>query len=293
MYRTRPASSAPGLSAWVGVGFALSLAAVAAAAAPGPEIAIVRGTWRQGELLLGHAAPGTRIEFDGHQVGLTPYGTFVIGLDRDEKSPAVLQVTGVDGERRVLRYPVAPGDWKVQAINGLPEAEVNPPPAVMARIHREAQAIVRTRSVSSPGTGFTQRFIWPVIGEISSVFGSQRVLNGEPKQPHYGVDIAVPAGTPVVAPAAGVVSLVAQDLYFTGGTLMIDHGHGVQSVFAHLSKILVRQGQQVRRGQVVALSGASGRATGPNLHWGVSWFDNHVDPAALVGPMPAEFRPTR
>ncbi|MDE2148747.1 MAG: M23 family metallopeptidase [Gammaproteobacteria bacterium] len=256
------------------------------ATAQEPPITILRGQWRQGELLLGHAPPGTHIEFDGHGVGLTPYGTFTIGLDRDEKSPAVLQVTAAGGEQRTLRYPVAPGNWKIQAINGLPEAEVNPPPAMLARIRREAQEIRAARSVASPAIGFTEHFIWPVVGEISSVFGSQRVLNGQPRQPHYGVDIAVPSGTPVKAPAAGMVRLVAHDFYFTGGTLMIDHGHGVQSVFAHLSRILVAAGERVGQGQVVALTGASGRATGPNLHWGVSWFDNHVDPAALAGPMP-------
>lgn len=241
-----------------------------------------KGHWRQGAVLLGHAPADTRIEFDGHDVALTPYGTFVIGLDRDEKSPAELQVTLSGQAPRTLSHAVAPGQWKIQRIDGLPQSKVNPPQAVMARIHRESQEIRDVRAKSSDLTGFTQRFIWPVQGRISSVFGSQRILDGEPKQPHYGIDLAVPAGTPVKAPADGRVSLVAPDLYFTGGTVMIDHGHGVQSVYAHLSRIDVKVGDLVKQGEVFALSGQSGRATGPNLHWGVSWFDNHVDPRALM-----------
>lgn len=266
---------------------AMLLTAFGAAAATADDAGLsFKGQWRQGALLIGHAPHGTRIAFDGHDVALTPEGTFVIGLDRDEKTPAELQVTLPGQAQEVLSYRVAPGKWKIQRLDGLPKAQVNPPEAVMARIHREAQEIRDVRAKSSHLTGFTQQFIWPVRGRISSVFGSQRVLDGVPKQPHYGVDIAVPSGTPVKAAAAGVISLVAQDLYFTGGTLMIDHGHGVQSVYCHLSRIDVKIGETVRQGQVIAQSGQSGRATGPNLHWGVSWFDNHVDAMALTGPMP-------
>lgn len=266
----------------------LAVATAAAAAGAGPPATPLRfhGEWRQGALLLGEAPPGSAIRFDGHGLDLTRDGVFVIGLDRDEPSPARIEVRTPGAPERTLEYPVAPGDWKVQRIEGLPPQQVNPPPQVAARIRREAAEIRTVRNSASDLTGFTQRFIWPVHGALSSVFGSQRILNGEPKQPHYGVDLAVPSGTPVRAPADGRVSLVAQDFYFTGTTLMLDHGHGVQSVFAHLSRIEVRLGQRVRQGQVIALSGASGRATGPNLHWGVSWFDNHVDPAALVARSP-------
>ena len=125
-----------------------------------------------------------------------------------------------------------------------------------------------------------------MVGPISGVYGSQRVLNGEPRAPHRGVDIAAPAGTPVGAMADGVVSLAAPDMYFTGNTVMIDHGYGLHSVYAHLSRLLVKVGQTVRKGQPVGRVGATGRATGPHLHWGVYWFDRALDPALLVGPMP-------
>ncbi|HEX7381024.1 MAG TPA: M23 family metallopeptidase [Nevskiaceae bacterium] len=246
----------------------------------------VRGAWRQGAMLLGYAPAGTRVEFAGHALELTPAGTFVIGLDRDAPSPAVLRLAVPGHAPRAWSHPVAPGNWKIQRIDGLKQAQVTPPPDVETRIHREAEAIRAVRQKQTPLSGFAEHFMWPVQGRVSSVFGSQRILNGEPRQPHYGVDIAIPTGTPVKAPAAGVVSFVAPDLYFTGMTLMIDHGHGVQSVFAHLSRIDVKLGQPVAQGQVIALSGASGRATGPNLHWGVSWFDERIDAAALAGPMP-------
>jgi len=265
---------------------AMLLAAVGTAAVADDSGLSFKGQWRQGVMLIGHAPQGTKIVFDGHDMMQTLYGTFVIGLDRDEKTPAELQVTLPGQASKTLSYPVTPGKWEIQRINGLPKGQVNPPEAVMARIHRESQEIRNVRAKSSDLTGFTQHFIWPVHGRISSVFGSQRILDGEPKQPHYGVDVAVPSGTPVKAAADGVVSLVAQDLYFTGGTLMIDHGHGVQSVYCHLSKITVKTGEAIKQGQVIALSGQSGRATGPNLHWGVSWFDHHVDAASLSGPMP-------
>lgn len=250
------------------------------------------GIWRQGAVLMGQAPAGSKIAFDGHDVALTPYGTFVIGLDRDEKSPAEVQVTLPGRAPQTLRHAVAPGHWKAQRIDGLPKSKVNPPAEVMARIAREAGEIRTVREEASDLTGFTQRFIWPAKGRISSVFGSQRILDGVPKQPHYGIDLAVTAGTPVKAPADGRVSLVAADLYFTGGTVMIDHGHGVQSDYAHLGRIDVKVGDHVEQGQVFARSGQSGRATGPNLHWGVSWFDNHVDPRSLIGRRLTPLPPT-
>ncbi|TAM12755.1 MAG: M23 family metallopeptidase [Nevskiaceae bacterium] len=246
----------------------------------------LQGKWQQGALLLGHAPQGTQVTFDGQALSLTPYGTFVIGLDRDEKGPAHLQFTVPGKPAKRWDFTVAKRTWRIQRINGMNKSQTTFAPDVLARIQREAGEIRAARATASDQVGFAQHFQWPVTGRISSVFGSQRILDGTPRQPHYGVDIAVPTGTPVKAPAAGVVSFVAQDLYFTGATLMVDHGHGVQSVFAHLSRIDVKPGQFVKQGEVIAHTGATGRATGPNLHWGVSWFERHVDAARLAGPMP-------
>lgn len=272
-------------AAWAVAVLAASVPALAGAVSLSDGVSI-RGQWKQGAMLIGHAPHGTQVTFDSQTLKLTPYGTFVIGFDRDEKSPAVIRFTVPGHAPQTWQHAVAKGHWKIQRINGLNKNKVSPPATTLARIHREAGEIHAVREKQSDGIGFTQHFIWPVVGRISSVFGSQRVLNGEPRQPHYGVDIAVPTGTPVKAPAAGVVSLINHDMYFTGGTLMIDHGHGVQSVFAHLSKITAKLGQHVEQGEVVARTGASGRATGPNLHWGVSWFGSRVNAAALAGAMP-------
>jgi len=175
----------------------------------------------------------------------------------------------------------------VQRIDGLPPAQVNPPPETEARIAHDQVLIVAAHARDTERGDFLQHFQWPASGRVSGIFGSQRILNGTPKAPHYGVDVAVPIGTPVHAPIGGVVSLAEADLYFTGGTLIIDHGHGVSSVLVHLSKLDVKVGDEVQQGEVVAHSGMTGRATGPHLHWGVYWFGQHIDPQTLVPPMPA------
>ena len=226
--------------------------------------------------------------FNGRPLRLTEDGRFIFGLHRDEQASAELQVRLPD-EPTTLSYKaqVAKREYSIQRIDGLPPKMVTPPAEVQRRIEAEQRLVARARDRDSALTGFAEGFIWPCIGPISGIFGSQRILNGEPKQPHYGVDVAVPTGTPVRAPASGVVSLAHPDMYYTGGTLMIDHGHGLQSAFLHLSKLLVREGDAVRQGDVIAEVGATGRATGAHLDWRVNWFDARVDAQLLVPPMPA------
>ena len=238
----------------------------------------LRGRWEQGGLLIGRTDPKAEVTLDGRHLTLTSQGYFVFGLDRDAAPTATLSVQLPGREVTTKAYVVQKRVWKIQRINGLPQEKVTPPPDVEARIGREAEEIKAARDRDTASDAFTQPLEWPVKGRISGVFGSQRILNGEPKQPHPGVDVAVPTGTPVHAPAAGVVSLAEPDLYFTGGTLIIDHGHGLSSILVHLSKLLVKPGDEVKQGQVVAESGMTGRATGPHLHWGLYWFDSHIDP---------------
>lgn len=247
----------------------------------------LRGEWRQGSTLFGRAPAGTQVWFNGRALRLSPQGDFVFGLDRDEKAEAELKIQFA-GEPlpQTHRYAVAKREYAIQNIQGLPPKMVNPPPEVLARIQTDQQATAAARKHDSAHTDFAAPFVWPCIGPISGVFGSQRILNGEPKQPHYGVDVAVPTGTPVVAPAGGVVSLAADDMYYTGGTLMIDHGHGLSSAFLHLSRITVKAGQRVEQGQKIGEVGATGRATGPHLDWRVNWFGARVDAQLLVPPMP-------
>lgn len=263
---------------------------VAAASLHAGEPAAIqwRGQWEQGAVLFGTAPPGSKVWFDGRQLRLTADGAFVIGLDRDAPASVELkwQQPGQTSPQ-TQHFTVAKREYDVQRLEGLPPKMVTPPPEVTQRILADQRLVAAARKHDSEQTGFLQSFIWPATGRISGVFGSQRILNGIPKQPHYGVDVAVPTGTAVVAPADGVVVLAESDMYYTGGTLMIDHGHGLMSAFLHLSALKVAPGQAVKQGELIALSGMSGRATGPHLDWRMNWFGARVDAQRLVPPMPA------
>ena len=174
----------------------------------------------------------------------------------------------------------------MQRIDGLPEKMVTPPKEVLQRIRAENARIAAVRARDRAAADFATGFAWPVTGAITGVYGSQRVLNGKPRQPHYGIDIAAPAGTPVRAPADGVVTLAETGMYFTGGTVILDHGHGLTSAFLHLSKLEAGEGEAVERGEVIARVGATGRVTGAHLDWRVNWFDARLDPKLLAGEMP-------
>ncbi len=251
----------------------------------------LKGRWVQGGMLVGRVDPGTAVAFQGSPLRLSPDGLFVIGFDRDAALESVLTLRAADG--RETRHPIriTPRTYAIQRIDGLPERKVAPAPEDLDRTQRESALARKARDRDDARTDFARGFIWPVSGRISGVYGSQRVLNGQPRQPHYGVDIAAAAGTPVKAPADGVVSLVHPDMFFSGGTLILDHGHGVSSTYLHLSEILVEEGQAVRQGEVIARVGASGRVTGAHLDWRMNWFDQRLDPTLLVPPMPVGERP--
>ena len=242
----------------------------------------IQGRFEQGALIYGSTAPGMAVSVDGRALSVTGDGRFVFGLDRDAAEEVTLLLTSADGVPTTLRYPVAKRDYAIQRINGLPPKQVNPDPSLDARIAREAASNRAARARNSASAAVFSSFIWPAKGPITGVFGSQRILNGEPKQPHYGVDIAGPIGAPVVAPADGIVSLAEADLFFSGGTLYLDHGYGVSSAFLHLSKILVKPGQVVKQGEKIALIGKTGRVTGAHLDWRVNWFESRVDATQLV-----------
>lgn len=245
----------------------------------------LKGEWQQGALLIGNTTPGNQVWFNGRALSVSPDGNFVFGLDRDEKADAELKVQLPGAVPQSFHFAVQKRSYDIQNITGLPPKMVNPPAEVQKRIESDQRLAREARQIDSARSDFTQRFIWPCEGRISGVFGSQRVLNGEAKQPHYGVDVAVPVGTPVRAPAGGVVTLAVPDMYYTGGTLMIDHGQGVASAFLHLSRLKVKVGDVVRQGDVIAESGMTGRATGPHLDWRMNWFDSRIDAQQLAGPM--------
>lgn len=261
---------------------ALGLPALAADA----PLQWLRGRWQQGELLIGRVPSDSTVRYNGTRIRVGGDGRFAIGLDRDAAGEAVVEVDLADGRRHQERHPIESRQYSIQRLT-LPPDKVNPPPEVTARIEREAAKVREARSVDSDRDDYASAFVWPCVGRISGVYGSQRILNGEKKQPHYGVDVAVPTGTPIKAPAGGIVTLAEPDLYFTGGTLMIDHGHGLVSAFLHLSSLSLQVGDKVEQGQVIGRSGATGRATGPHLDWRISWFDTRVDPQRLVPAMPS------
>lgn len=245
-----------------------------------------RGEAVQGGLIVGMTEPGTTIEFAGRNVRVSPEGLFAIGFHRDDPAEMRLTASGPDGTIMSHVFQVRQRDYDIQRIDGLPPSKVTPPADVVARIQEDARQVREARAIDSPDTFFSGTFIWPSKGRISGIYGSQRVLNGEPRQPHYGIDIAAPTGTPVIAPAAGTITLAHPDMYFSGGTLMIDHGHGVQSAFLHLETIDVAHGQQVNQGDLIGTVGATGRATGPHLDWRINWFEKRIDPQLVAPPFP-------
>ena len=256
-----------------------------------PESTRIRldGPRTQGGLLQGRVAPGSGVEFEGTPVRVSEDGWFLVGFGRDAAPEAEITVTGPDGGRERLVLAVAPREYRIERIDGLPAAKVAPrDEEELARIEREARRVAEARTLDDPRTDFRSGFRWPVTGRISGVYGSRRILNGEPRQPHYGIDIAAPAGTKVRASADGLVTLAEPDLFLSGGTLIVDHGHGLSSAFLHLSRILAARGERVRQGDPVAEVGATGRATGPHLDWRVNLLERRLDPALLVGPMPNE-----
>lgn len=245
-----------------------------------------QGQFTQGGLIIGQASPGTRMELNGQPTSVGPDGAFVFGFGRDAPPGGRWTVILPDGSREEQSLMIAQRQYDIQRLNGLPPDKVTPPPAMLERIRRENARVDEARQRDIPQAWFLSGFTWPVIGRISGVYGSQRILNGEPRQPHYGVDIAALVGTPVRAPADGVVTLAEPDLYYTGATLIIDHGHRLSSTLMHLDRIDVRVGQRVRKGDFVATVGQSGRVTGPHLDWRINWREARIDPALLVPPMP-------
>jgi murein DD-endopeptidase MepM/ murein hydrolase activator NlpD len=239
------------------------------------------GTATQGGLMIGHTEPGATVTLDGKTLRPTAQGDFIFGFGRDAPAKALLVITK-DGKSERDEIAIAPRQWQIQEVKGLPQETVTPPPELEARIERENALLVAARGVDSDDADFLKPFAWPADGTVSGIFGSQRILNGTPKAPHAGLDIAAPEGAPVRAAAGGVVTLAEPDLFYTGGTVMIDHGHGLSSIYVHMSKVLVKTGALVKQGAPIGAVGKTGRANGAHLHFGASWFNVKLDPALLL-----------
>ncbi len=254
--------------------------------AAGAQPLVLEGPMVQGGLVKGQVPPGTEVVFAGNPVRVSSEGDFLIGFHRDEPSRLSLELPYPDGKVETRNLKIEKRDYDVQRIDGLPPRKVTPNEKDLERIYAETRLIKQARKLDDDRTDYQTGFIWPTVGRISGIYGSQRILNGKPRRPHYGIDIAAPNGTPVLAPADGVVTLAHPDTYFNGGLIAVDHGHGLSSWFSHLSRLLVKNGDRVKQGDKIAEVGSTGRSTGPHLDWRINLFERRLDPSLLVGPMP-------
>lgn len=246
----------------------------------------LEGDFQPGGLLWGQVTSDILLEFNDVVVPVLDNGTFLIGLGRD--APPVLELR--TGAAFDCIIDVKPRQYRISRVEGVPQRTVTPSQEQLARIRVErervrsakAQRLQRPEFLEAVKAGLK----WPVTGRISGVYGSQRFYNGKPGNPHYGVDVARPTGTPVLSPGPGVITLAEPDLFYSGGTVILDHGYGLSSSFLHLSRIDVSVGEEVKAGDPIGAIGATGRATGPHLDWRMSWFNQRIDPQLLVPPMP-------
>ena len=236
------------------------------------------GKFTQGSFILGKTEPGSEVFIDKKKVKVTPDGYFVFGLDRDRKNDVVITINKKKIVKKVYKRK-----YNIQRIDGLEEKKVTPPEEVYERIKRENGWIGEVRAINSDLTFFTKKFIVPVENAIiSGVYGSQRILNGKPKWPHYGLDFAADEGTEIKAMLNGTVTLAEPDLFYTGGTLIFDHGHGISTLYMHMKEILVKKGQEVKQGDIIGTVGSTGRATGAHLDVRLNWFQIRLDPATAL-----------
>ena len=268
--------------------FALCPVLAIAEAPSGKDCISLDGRLLPGGLVYARVEPGTAVSLDGQSLDVMEDGLVLFGLGRDARASFELSLTGATQCSR--RVNIAPREYNIQRVEGVPQRTVTPDPADLERIARERELVrkAKARNIERPDLlmAAVAGFEWPAIGPISGVYGSQRVYNGKPGNPHYGVDVAVPTGSIVRAPAPGIVTLAEPDLFYSGGTIILDHGYRLSSSFLHLSKVRVEQGQEVAAGEIIGEVGATGRATGPHLDWRMSWRSQRVDPQLLVPPMP-------
>lgn len=252
------------------------------------ETVALKGSMAQGGLVFGQTSPGAKVTLDGEAVMVGADGKFVFGFGRDSALTAALVVTFPSGKMERRTVEIADRDFKIERIDGLDQSKVSGfTPEQLAKIDADRVKKKVAREKSHGEADWADGFAWPVTGRVSGFFGSQRILNGEPQNMHSGVDVAASTGTPILAPAAGIVRLADPDMYFEGGLVLLDHGHWVESALMHMSKLNVTAGQRVARGDVIGLVGATGRATGPHMHWSLKWQGRLVDPQLAAGDMPA------
>ena len=240
-----------------------------------------QGKFIQGHFILGKTNPEAKILVGKKKVKVSKDGFFVFGIDRDRKFDLVF--TKIENNKKTkITKKVLKRKYNIQRIDGLAESKVTPPESVYKRIKKENNAIGEARAINSDLLFFKEKFIMPVEGIISGVYGSQRILNGKPRWPHYGIDIAAKLGAMIKSSGTGVVTMAEDDLYYTGGTIIMDHGHGISTIYSHLENVLVSVGDQINKGDVIGTVGSTGRSTGPHLDFRVNWFQTRLDPMSVL-----------
>ena len=240
-----------------------------------------KGKFVQGHFILGKTEPEAKIKVNKKEVKVSKNGFFVFGIDRDRKFNLTFTKT-LNGKKSIITKKILKRKYNIQRIDGLEESKVTPPESVYKRIKKENNAIGEARAINSNLLSFKEKFIMPVEGIISGVYGSQRILNGKPKWPHYGIDIAAKQGTMIKSSGNGVVTMAEDDLYYTGGTIIMDHGHGISTIYSHLENILVSVGDKINQGDVIGTVGSTGRSTGPHLDFRINWFQTRLDPMSVL-----------
>ena len=240
------------------------------------------GDFKQGSFILGKTDPNSKVFIDNRKIRVSNDGYFAFGLDRDRNNNVLIKIKN-NKETKLVEKKVFKRRYKIQRIDGLPPKQVTPPPEVYDRIKKDNILIGKARAIDSKLIFFKDKFIYPIDKYIiTGVYGSQRILNGKPRRPHYGIDFHATEGTPVKAMMDGEVTLSEKDMYFTGGTIIFDHGHGISTLYMHMKDINVKVGQKVKQGDIVGTLGQSGRATGPHLDIRLNWFDVKLDPASVL-----------
>ena len=240
-----------------------------------------KGKFIQGHFIIGQTEPNSKIIIDKKEIKVSKNGFFVFGIDRDRKFDILITKIS-NGKKEKIVKKVFKRKYKIQKIDGLPENKVTPPEEVYKRIKKENNAIGEARAINSDLTYFKNKFIMPLDGIITGVYGSQRILNGKPKWPHYGIDIAAKQGTHIKSSADGIVTMAEDDLYYTGGTVIMDHGHGISTIYSHLENVLVSVGDKINQGDIIGTVGSTGRSTGPHLDFRVNWFQTRLDPMTVL-----------
>ena len=239
------------------------------------------GKFIQGHFIIGKTDTKAKILIGKKEVRVSKNGYFVFGIDRDRKFD-VLITKIINGNKEKIVKKVFLRKYEIQRIDGLEESKVTPPEEVYKRIKEENNRIGEARAINSDLIFFKDKFIMPVEGIITGVYGSQRILNGKPKWPHYGIDIAAKQGTNIKSSGTGVVTMAEDDLYYTGGTIIMDHGHGISTIYSHLETVIVSVGDKINQGDIIGTVGSTGRSTGPHLDFRINWFQTRLDPMTVL-----------